>query len=174
VLRHAFALPTCPRLWHRPVVSDQTEKIQAQILRYQAALERLRQIEAEETALAAEKLALLAEVDSGLSSAPRHSTMTGTEMTSSELRKLPGEQRRRLGIARAQSNDHPFPRALYKDGKTVTAWAARRKLNRNVVKAWFAKEDAVRPIPRKYAEEIARDYPEVHATEAIWRGGIKG
>jgi hypothetical protein len=111
-------------------------------------------------------------VNSALPSEPRQSTMTGTEMTSAELKKLPGEQRRRLGIAKAQSNDHPFPRALYRDGKTVTSWAAKRKLNRNIVKAWFAKGDAVRPIPKSWAEEIARDYPDVPAVIETWRGGI--
>lgn len=151
-----------------------TDAIQAAIRRLQAAQQRLAEIEAEEARLAEEKRAILAEVDSGLPSVPRERTMTGTEMTSSEFAKLPGEERRRLGIAKARGSKHPFPRALYRDGKTVTEWANKHGLDRNIVKAWFAKGNAVRPIPRKYALEIAKSYPDVPATEEIWRGTIKG
>jgi hypothetical protein len=111
---------------------------------------------------------------SGLPSVPSQSTMTGTEMTSSEFAKLPGEERRRLGIAKARGSKHPFPRALYRDGQTVTGWAEKHGLDRNIVKAWFAKGKAARPIPRKYALEIAKTYPEVPATDDTWPGSIKG
>lgn len=110
---------------------------------------------------------------SGLPSQYEHGTMTRTKMTSSQFEKLPGEERRRLGIAMARGSKHPFPSALYKDGKTVTDWAAEKKLDRNIVKSWFAKGKAVRPIPRRLATEIARKYPSVPATPEIWRGGLK-
>lgn len=163
-----------------PLTPDEiSRRVAALIANLQDELRRIdeKHGEARRAAIAASGLpaSLVREVlgDSLLPSEPRQSTMTGTEMTSAELKKLPGEQRRRLGIAKAQSNNHPFPRALYRDGKTVTAWAAKHRLNRNVVKAWFANDNAVRPIPRKWAEAIAAAYPDVPATDAVWRGGIK-
>lgn len=85
---------------------------------------------------------------------------------------LNGEERRRLGIAKARGSKHPFPRALYRAGTTVSALAEAHGLDRNIVKSWFAKGTAARPIPRKFANEIERAYG-IQPTSAAWPRGLK-
>ena len=90
----------------------------------------------------------------------------------STVTNLTGEEQRRLGIAKARGSKHPFPRALYRSGSTVTKWAEAHGLDRNIVKSWFARGSACRPIPRRFAEEIARVY-SVPATMDVWHRGLR-
>jgi hypothetical protein len=84
-----------------------------------------------------------------------------------------GEKRRRLGIAKGHSSTHPFPTAVLASGSTVADWAATRGLKPVNVRSWFARGEAARPIPRRWAEEIEKAHG-IPATAAIWPRGIKG
>lgn len=102
------------------------------------------------------------ESDTGSGTVIRTMTAPQTEMT--------GEDQRRLGIAKARGSQHPFPRALYRQGTTVTQWAKAHGLDRNIVKSWFAKGPAARPIPRDTAKEIERSYG---VPPSAWPRGVK-
>jgi len=82
------------------------------------------------------------------------------------------ESARRSRPGRPLTAKHPFPVALEAKGSTVTAWAKRHRLDRAVVKAWFAKGDGGRRIPRDMADKIEAELG-VPATLAIWKNGIR-
>jgi hypothetical protein len=85
-----------------------------------------------------------------------------------------GERKRRLGIGKGDAtSSHPFPQAVLASGSTIADWAAARGLKPVSVRSWFAKGEAARPIPRRWAEEIERDHG-IPATAATWPRGIKG
>lgn len=87
------------------------------------------------------------------------------------------EPRRR---GRPTKSKHPFPRALEAKGLTVAEWAVANKLDRSLVKSWFAPGAAGRRIPAFWATRIAKEFRDpktgesvVPATEDVWRNGIR-
>jgi hypothetical protein len=118
----------------------------------------------------AEKRMGAALLESGLESEDHDGTVISTTMNTET--KPTGEKLRQLGIAKARGSKHPFPQALYRSGSTVTDWAEAHGLDRNIVKSWFAKGAACRPIPRKLAKEIERAYG-IPATPDVWLRGLK-
>lgn len=71
----------------------------------------------------------------------------------------PTEGPTRTGPGRPRKSRHAFPAALEAKGLTVAEWARERKLERSVVRSWFAdKPRDQRSVPLKEAEEIRRAY----------------
>lgn len=66
--------------------------------------------------------------------------------------------------------EHPFTRALHKQGVTVTEWAAKHEIDRSTVKFWYM--DGGRKIPRKWADIIEGEL-DVPATAKTWKNGIR-
>lgn len=65
----------------------------------------------------------------------------------------------RTGPGRPRKSQHAFPLALEAKGLTVAEWARARKLERSVVRSWFAsKERDQRSIPGHWAREIRNEY----------------
>jgi hypothetical protein len=73
---------------------------------------------------------------------------------------------------RPTKSRHPFPVALEARRKTVAEWARDHRLEREVVKAWFAPGTAGRRIPLQWAKTIQKELG-VPATEDVWRNGIR-
>ena len=84
----------------------------------------------------------------------------------------PEEYRQGRTVGRPLETEHPFPQALKAKNITVTEWAGAHKVGRSRVKSWFLDGDGGRPIPRKFADDIAREFG-VPATARTWRNGIK-
>jgi len=75
---------------------------------------------------------------------------------------------------RPSESDHPFPVALSKQEPPITLaqWAKAHKLSRSRVQSWILDGEAGRRIPRKYADEIKKDF-KVPATTGVWKNGIR-
>lgn len=73
---------------------------------------------------------------------------------------------------RPTMSEHAFPRALEAAGTNVTEWAKKHKLEREMVKSWFAPGVHGRRIPRRWAEAIAREF-SLPATDEVWTNGIR-
>lgn len=80
------------------------------------------------------------------------------------------ETARRRG--RPTKSKHPFPAALDAAGKSVAEWAREHKIEREVVKSWFAPPPAGRRIPEAMAKAIEKEF-KVPATERVWTNGIR-
>lgn len=67
---------------------------------------------------------------------------------------------------------HPFARALsaHRPPLSVRQWAAAHKLSRAKVTSWMLDGDGGRRIPKKYADEIARDFK---VPASAWANGIR-
>ena len=79
------------------------------------------------------------------------------------------EPRRR---GRPLVSNHPFPRALEERGLTIAAWARKHRVDRAVVKSWFAPPPAGRRIPIKAAMLIEKEL-DIPATAEVWINGIR-
>jgi hypothetical protein len=79
---------------------------------------------------------------------------------------------RRSRPGRPLEATHPFPLALEANGLTVTAWAKKHRVDRAVVKGWFAEGDGGRRIPREWANRIETELG-IPATLATWKNGIR-
>lgn len=84
----------------------------------------------------------------------------------------PEEYRSDQVIGRPITSTHPFARALKKAKANVSQWAKKHGETRSKVKSWILDGEGGRPIPRKYAEEIERDFG-IPATTRTWKNGIK-
>jgi hypothetical protein len=75
---------------------------------------------------------------------------------------------------RPSESDHPFAKALreHKPPLSVRQWAEAHKLSRSRVQSWILDGDAGRRIPRKYADEIEKDFG-IPATARTWKNGIR-
>ena len=66
--------------------------------------------------------------------------------------------------------EHPFTRALYSKGLTVTEWAKDHDVDRHTVKFWYVPDG--RQIPRSMADLIEKEL-KVPATARTWKNGIR-
>jgi len=84
------------------------------------------------------------------------------------------EPARRNRRGRPTVAKHPFPQALERHVPplTLTAWAKKHRVEREVAKSWFASGDGGRRIPREMAEKIEAELG-VPATLAVWKNGIR-
>jgi len=68
----------------------------------------------------------------------------------------------------------PFQRALDKIGKSLPEWARERGAKVENVKSWLKKPGhGGRPVPRVWAERIAKEFPTVRAVPESWPNGIR-
>ena len=83
---------------------------------------------------------------------------------------------RRSKRGRPIKSKHPFPQAIEKlPGMTVEKWAAQHGLHHVTVKAWYAKGDGGRRIPRDIADMIEREFgiPATGGPKGTWKSGIR-
>ena len=78
------------------------------------------------------------------------------------------EHARKTG--RPPESGHPFVEALSSRNLSVRQWAEAHKLTRAKVASWMLDGDGGRRIPRKYADEIAKDFK---VPISAWRNGIR-
>jgi hypothetical protein len=79
----------------------------------------------------------------------------------------------KTGRGRPRTSQHAFPLALEAKGLTVAEWARERKLERSVVRSWFAsKARDGRSIPRYWADAIKAEFG-IPATATVWKHGIR-
>jgi hypothetical protein len=73
---------------------------------------------------------------------------------------------------RPSESNHPFPVALgkLKPAVTLRQWAETHDLSRSKVASWLLTGDGGRRIPRKYADEIKKDFG---VPLSAWPNGIR-
>ncbi len=122
-----------------------------------------------------ERTAQAKEALSRRSASPR-TTDSGTVGAEATLRAATTEQegQRRQRIASATlKNDHPFPRAVQARYLSVADWAEKHGFDAKSVRSWYYGGAAARSIPAHAAELIAREFPELPATDETWPNGIQ-
>lgn len=79
-------------------------------------------------------------------------------------------EKHRARLGRPVETDHPFAKALSDRRISVRQWAEAHKLTRAKVASWMVEGEGARRIPRKYADEIAKDFK---VPTSAWRNGIR-
>lgn len=98
------------------------------------------------------------------------STEPGTLGTQMQVEKSWG-----AAIAAAKRKPKwPFARALDKAGISLPEWARLRGAKVENVKSWLKNPGkGGRPVPRVWAERIAKEFPKVPANPESWPNGIR-
>ncbi len=81
---------------------------------------------------------------------------------------------RALAIATTLTRtDHPFPRAVLSKYRSIVHWAEEHGYSHKAVRSWYAVGTGARAILPEAAERIAQEFPEIPATEEVWKNGIQ-
>lgn len=107
--------------------------------------------------------------DEGLPSTKESTNLDS--MSSAQESSTPESRGFARGKGRTKGTKHPFVRALYARGLTVSAWAVANGVPKATAASWIATGPAARRITREWADKIAKLYG-VPATAATWRNGI--
>lgn len=154
---------------------------------------RLDEIGRQKAALDAEALKLIRELQdemmriAGIPKADRERHMNMSDAERAEIIGLhPSTESGTLGtmqlekswgaaIAAAKRKPRwPFARALDKAGISLPEWARARGAKVENVKSWLKNPGkGGRPVPRLWADRIAKEFPSVRAVPESWPNGIR-